>query len=47
MTARQERVADDSGFTLVEFLVAMTIVIALLTISTSTLVASNSAVATT
>lgn len=47
MTARQERVADDSGFTLVELLVAMTIVIALLTISTSTLVASNSAVATT
>ncbi len=39
--------ADDSGFTLVELLVAMSIVIVLLTISTSSLVASNAAVSTT
>lgn len=40
------RRTDDSGFTLVEFLVAMVIVIVLLAVSMSSIVASNAAVTT-
>lgn len=46
MNAQRARRTDDSGFTLVEFLVAMVIVIVLLAVSMSSIVASNAAVST-